>query len=640
MKTINHPISVLQPSRLLIILLALHLVSCQANPPVLQREVKPDNKMENPKYATQVPDKLQNVNERDAKIYDLIQQINEAWDKEDFASLERLYQELDTYDPGNLRVAEGVRRLQMAQYHQVLLQDARTLSGKGENEQAEAIGKLRRILQENPQHQTALELYAKLIQKQEEFQRERTNKKLAYNEPVTMEFRDVNLKQVFESLSRTAKINFILDKDIPSDQKVTLFVKNMLFRDALDLLLQTNQLEKKVLSDNAVIIYVNDIMHQRDYKDLSVRSFSLDYADAKQMSGMLKNILGVRQVEVDARLNTLIIKDSPEVLNIAEKMILAQDLPDPEVMLEMQVMEVKTSSLRNLGVVPPTGVSVPVPDSKILTVHDLTHVTGNSLVVGGVPGIQFNETNGDVNLLANPRIRVKNRDVARIHIGEKVPVFTANVASTGVASQSVQYIDAGLKLEVEPQISTAGDVTIKLSLNVGSIGEKVVAASGNSESVAFRIGTRLAQTQLRLHDGETQVLAGLIDDQDRKNISGLPGLSKLPILGRLFGTHADDKSKTEIVLSITPHIVRERRYQTNDQADMWLGAEGRAGKSSSSPGFGAGAAALLLPRAANPNASATPVPTNTAPPRPENINIPLPPGFSLGNGLPQNKENQ
>lgn len=203
--------------------------------------------------------------------------------------------------------------------------------------------------------------------------------------------------------------------------------------------MQTNQLEKKVLSENSVIIYVNDILHQRDYKDLSVRSFTLDFADAKQMSTILRTMLNMRNMEIDTRLNTLLIKDSPEILALAEKIIYAQDKPDAEVMLEMQVLEVKRSYLQNLGVNTPTGVSLPVPAGGILTIRDLK-VSGNSLVVNGVPGLVFNATDGDVNLLANPRIRVKNRETARIHIGEKVPVFTANVASTGVASQTVHIL--------------------------------------------------------------------------------------------------------------------------------------------------------------------------------------------------------
>jgi general secretion pathway protein D len=375
-----------------------------------------------------------------------------------------------------------------------------------------------------------------------------------------------------------------------------------------------------------VIIYVNDVLHQREYKDLSVRSFTLDYADAKQMSTILRTMLNMRSMEVDARLNTLLIKDSPEILALAEKIIYAQDKPDPEVMLELQVLEIKRSYLQNLGVVPPTGVSVPVPIGGILTVNDLRNITGNSLVVNGIPGLVFNSTDGNVNLLANPRIRVKNKDTARIHIGEKVPVFTANVASTGVTSQTVQYIDAGLKLEVEPTISAADDVTIKINLNVGSIGDQVVATTGNSTSIAFRVGTRLATTQLRLRDGETQILAGLIDDQDRKNVGGIPGLAKIPLLGKLFSTQTDDKVKTEIVLSITPHIIRPRKPQQAHEADIWTGPEGQAGRQSPSP-FTGGGLPFTVPK---PAPSAAPAPREEAP---KNINIPLPTGFSLGGGL-------
>ncbi|MEQ1766955.1 MAG: secretin N-terminal domain-containing protein, partial [Methylotenera sp.] len=470
--------------------------------------------------------------------------------------------------------------------------------------------KLRSVLLESPKHKKALPLFNTLLAQQAAVNKAKLTKKLSFNEPVTMEFRDVNLKMIFESLAKISKVNFILDKDVPSDQNATIFVKAIPFSDALDLLLQTNQLEKKVLSENSAIIYVNDILHQRDYKDLSVRSFTLDYADAKQMSTILRTMLNMRNVEIDTRLNTLLIKDSPEILALAEKIIYAQDKPDPEVMLELQVMEVKRSYLQNLGVEPPTGLSVPVPAGGILTLKDLRNVTGNTLVVNGIPGLVFNATNGDVNLLANPRIRVKNKDTAKIHIGEKVPVFTANVASTGVSSQTVQYIDAGLKLEVEPTISAADDVTIKINLNVGSIGDKVVATSGSSQSIAFRVGTRMTTTQLRLHDGETQILAGLIDDQDRKTINKIPGIGDIPLLGRLFSNHTDDKVKTEIILSITPHIIRQRTPQQAHEADIWTGPEGQTGRQSPSPAFLNGASPFMVPK---PPAATSPVNRDDAP---------------------------
>jgi general secretion pathway protein D len=611
-------------SSVLLALLMLQLSACETISN-LRPDAHVNNRLENPKKAVEVPQKIENVNAREAHIQGLLANAELAWNKEDFDALNTIYTELEAYDPGNLRAREGLIRVQFAQKHLALIAEAEGLIGTDDDL---AMNKLHQVLLENPQHYKALPLYNSLLQAQDDRAKAKLKKTLSFNKPVTMEFRDVSLKQIFEALSKTTNINFILDKDMPSEQKATIFVKSMAFKDAFDLLLQSNQLEKKVLSDNSVIIYVNDILHQRDYKDLIVRSYTLDYADAKQLSIILRSMLNIKQIEIDPRLNTLILKDSAEVLALAEKMIQAQDFPDAEVMLEVQVMEIKSSYLQNLGVNPPTGISVPVPSSGILTIKDLK-VSGNSLVVNGVPGLVFNAKDGNVSLLANPRIRVKNKEIAKIHIGEKVPVFTSNVASTGVSSQTVQYIDAGLKLEVEPQISTTGDVTIKLNLNVGSIGDKVVANTGTSESVAFRVGTRLTSTVLRLHDGETQILAGLIDDQDRKNVGGIPGLSKIPLLGKLFSSQTDDKVKTEIVLSITPRIIRDRRIPTTNQSEMWIGSEGQAGRGSPSPKFINGVSPFLIPKPP-PAAAPAAMPKEDKPP---SLNMPLPDGFSLGNGL-------
>ena len=631
MKTDNQSLFLLNKrnttKQMSLLMLSLLLVACQTPAPKLASDPHLDNRLQNPAHAEQAPDKIANVSLRDKTIYTFLANIDLAWQREDYAEAARLYNDLLAYDPNNIRAVEGLKQLETAQKHDALVAEAEALMTNVEVDDDELVlVKLRLVLLESPQHKKALPLYNQLLAKQAAQQRTKQAKKLVFNQPISMEFRDINLKMIFESLSKTTKINFILDKDIPSDSKATIFVKAISLNDALDLLLQTNGLEKKVLSENSVIIYVNDILHQRDYKDLSVRSFALDYADAKQMSTVLRTMLNMRSIEIDTRLNTLLIKDAPEVLALAEKIIYAQDKPDPEVMLELQVLEVKKSYLQNLGVQPPTGISVPVPTSGVLTIRDLK-VSGNSLVVNGIPGLIFNSTDGDVNLLANPRIRVKNKETAKIHIGEKVPVFTASVAANGVASQTVQYIDAGLKLEVEPTISSTDDVSIKINLNVGSIGDKVVATSGSSQSIAFRVGTRFTSTQLRLHDGETQILAGLIDDQDRKTINGIPGISKIPLLGRLFSNQTDDKVKTEIILSITPHIIRQRTPQQAHEADIWTGSEGQAGRGAPAPGSASGLVPFTVPKP--PPAPAT---QNKEEPQ-KNINLPLPSGFSLGGGL-------
>ena len=167
---------------------------------------------------------------------------------------------------------------------------------------------------------------------------------------------------------------------------------------------------------------------------------------------------------------------------------------------------------------------------------------------------------GDIHLLANPRIRVRNHEKAKFHIGDKVPVITNSVTpvSTGtpVVTGSVQYLDVGLKLEVEPDIHMDGDVSIKTALEVSNIASQVTNAS--SGTIAYQIGTRNVSTVLQLRDGETQVLAGLISANDIESASKIPGLGDLPILGRLFSSHNTNKTKTEIILSITPHIIRNQ----------------------------------------------------------------------------------
>ena len=161
--------------------------------------------------------------------------------------------------------------------------------------------------------------------------------------------------------------------------------------------------------------------------------------------------------------------------------------------------------------------------------------------------------NANTNVLANPRIRVKNREKAKIHIGEKLPVFTTTSTANVGVSASVTYLDVGLKLDVEPNVTLDDDVSIKIGLEVSSIAKEV---PGPSNSLAYQIGTRSASTVLRLKNGETQVLAGLISDEERKSTSHLPGLGEIPVLGRAFGSQRDTSIKTEIILLITPRVVR------------------------------------------------------------------------------------
>jgi general secretion pathway protein D len=160
---------------------------------------------------------------------------------------------------------------------------------------------------------------------------------------------------------------------------------------------------------------------------------------------------------------------------------------------------------------------------------------------------------GTANLLANPKIRVRNRDKARVHIGQKLPVFTTMATPNVGVSASVTYLDVGLKLDVEPTVGLDNAVSIRVGLEVSNVLRQVTGPAG---SIAYEVGTRLTNTSLRLADGETQIISGLVNDEDRRSASGVPGLVRAPVVGPLFGLNSSTRNKTEVVLLITPRIVR------------------------------------------------------------------------------------
>jgi len=488
-----------------------------------------------------------------------------------------LYERVLKLDPGNSRAKLGLEELAMDQRHAEILISAEGLAKKGDLEASQAA--LRPILFENPKNGKAL-----LLQKQIEdrFLREQADSialQSKFKKPVNLQFRDANLKLVFEAFSRTSGINILLDKDVKADLKTSVVVKDVSVEDTIDIILLQNQLEKKILNENSVFVYPNTQAKLKEYKELKIRSFHLVNADAKQMLTMIKTLLKSKDLFVHEKTNSLVMRDTPEAIRLAEKIIADQDGSDPEVMLEVEVLEVARSRLTELGITYPSQLIV-TPSSGSLTnsslfLSDLDNLGRNKLAVSGSlsAGINLKLQEGDVNTLASPRIRVRSREKAKILIGDRVPVINQSTQLAGAStntSTNVTYLDVGLKLEVEPDVHVDREVGIKINLEVSNIVDTVGTAD---KTLAYRIGTRSAATILRLKDGETQILAGLISDEDRKSSNSIPGLGELPILGRLFSSHKDDGRKSEIILSITPHIVGNVRLPEASEIEFWTGTE-------------------------------------------------------------------
>ena len=488
-----------------------------------------------------------------------------------FAVAEENYAKVLMLEPHNVRARASLDALVRDRRHDETVGQARAALKGGDVDQAQRL--LRPVLLENADFPPASALRQEIAELQAKRQMSEQTLRGNQAKPINVDFRDANVRMVFEALSRSSGINFILDKDVRPDLTASIFVKGTSVENAVEMILQTCQLQKKILNANTVLIYPNTPEKLKDYQELVVKTFYLQNADVKQVQNTLKTLLKAKDLVIDEKLNLIMMRDTPEAIQLAEKLVAAQDMPEPEVMLEVEIMEVLRSRLVDLGVQWPTQLSLTplASGSGALTLKDLRNL--NSSRIGatvGQAGVDAKQEIADTNLLANPRIRVRNREKAKVMVGDRIPIVTTTSTSTGFVADSIQYIDVGLKVELEPNIHLRGDVAIKVELEVSSLGPQVKASSG---TVAYQIGTRNASTTLRLRDGETQILAGLLSDEERASGTGLPGLSSLPLIGRLFGSRSDSKKKTEIVMSITPRMIRNLQLPDADQSEFWSGSE-------------------------------------------------------------------
>lgn len=505
-----------------------------------------------------------------------------------YADAERSYRAILQYDRDNARALAGIDAVaKIAKSGEEAVQ-AREAFQHGEIGQAnELVG---RALKNYPAQAEARALKSEIEALQAKEMLVIPSLGSMYKKPINLEFKDAPIKMVFDALSRTTGINFIFDRDVKGDQRTTVFLKQTTLDDAIDVILSTGQLDKKILNPSSVLIYPNTASKSREYQDLIVKVFYLANVEAKQAASMLKTVLKIKDVFVDDKYNMLVLRENPETIQLAEKLISLHDLEEPEVMLDVEVLEINRSRLLNLGVqwpgqltIAPLNTSGTLPGSgnggsastgangtSAIKYSDLKALNLDTLGIT-VPSATINlqKTDGDANLLANPRIRVRDRDKAKILIGDKVPVVTTTSSGTYV-TENIQYLDVGLKLEVEPDIHLRDEIGLKLALEVSSL---VSTVKTNNGTQAYQIGTRNFNSALRLKDGETQVLGGLISDEERSSANRIPLIGELPVLGRLFGSQNDNRQKTEIVLSITPHLIRNIRRRDAGAESFWSGTE-------------------------------------------------------------------
>lgn len=467
------------------------------------------------------------------------------------------------------------------------LEAAGKLTGLGRPE--EALAAYERAVELDPGLTQALEGITQLTKQQ------RAEKSLAgSSQPITLRFQNAKLKEVFEILARTAGVNVIFDKEV-RDEPITIFVKDLPFDEALNLILSTNNLLTRRIGSDTLLVMPNSKQKQAQYQDLLLRTFYLANAKAKDAVNLVRTMLDSKKIYVDEKINAIVVRDEPAKLQLAERMLFAIDRREPEIELDLEVLEVnRTKSLKyglnfakqaGVGVIP-TGGSGGISTSPTqFTFQQLTAIGPGSYLFR-LPAsvlIDFFKQDSDAKTLASPKLRVLNNKAAAINIGDKQPILlsTTNVlpgqAATGAIPTtstvtSIEFKDTGVKLTVEPSINLMDEVTMKLKVEVTRLGDQVTLQA-SPEIKQFKFGTRSAETTLSLKDDETVVLAGLIQDEERKTRSSVPLLGDIPLLGHLFTSTTEDVVQTEVVLTLTPHVVRSMGAPPLATQAMWSGTE-------------------------------------------------------------------
>lgn len=475
-------------------------------------------------------------------------------------------------DPGNARIQGLLAELATARRQDATLAE---LEATGDRLPPALLqSRLELALREDPRHAGLQALQRRLDRARRDAAPQGFELALAQSQPITLDFRDASLRMVLDVVSRHSGINFIIDRDVRPETRITVFLRQAAVEDALELIIGTGQLARKVVDAQTLVVYPDTAEKRRQYQDQVVRVFHLVSAEAKGAAAFLRAMLGLREPFVDERSNMLALRDAPENIRLAERLIALYDTIEPEVMLDVEVLEVSSTRLTELGVKFPDTFSLtamPPAGGSGLTLGNLQDI-GRDRIAVGVAGVllKLRREVGDFTTLANPSIRVRNRQSAKILVGDKIPVVTTTTGTGGFVSDSVNYLDVGLKLEVEPTVFADDDVSIKLALEVSSLGPSVRTGSGTQ---AYQIGTRSTSTLLRLREGETQLLAGLISREERTSASRVPGVGDLPVLGRLFSSQQDNANRTELVLAITPRILRQPRRPEASEAELWVGTE-------------------------------------------------------------------
>ena len=512
-----------------------------------------------------------------------VRQAQELEKAERFDEATAAYRRALTYNGENTAAQAGLEQIIVLRQVQEKLARVRERMEKGEwrAARAEVAAALRFHPDSAParalQQEIALKLRAEALPPKAE-DAEQAAAQLFSTKPVTLRFRDTDIKEVLEVFARTAGVNVFTDESLPA-KRITTFFRDLPLREAFNLILVSNRLFAKRVAENTVIVVPDNPGKRQQYDDLVVQTFYLTDADAKVAVNLLRTILNTRQIFVNEKLNALVIRDTPDKIELARKLLEANDRGVGEVEIGIEVLEVDRTRLQNLGIdLSPRTFSVSLALPTGMPITNLTDpLRGLSTVSITNPSLILNlaKNDGSTKVLASPTIRILDRQKARLLIGERRPFLVSSLSSvpatagvpttpttpgstpTGAVTTTetrVEFRDVGLKITLTPTIHLNGEVTVELNFEISAVGAPIAGVPGGE--LLPPVNTRNLDTFIKVKNGETRLLGGLFQSTNSVANSRVPGLSDIPFLGRLFVSGDNSFTTTDVLISLTPRIVK------------------------------------------------------------------------------------
>jgi general secretion pathway protein D len=425
----------------------------------------------------------------------------------------------------------------------------------------------------------------------------------ASNEPISLTFsRETPVKDIYRALGNAFGINIVFDQGV-KDDRITIELRDVTAQQALERVMQAANHFYKTLDEKTIIIVPDNPQARRDYEDLVIRTFYLSNGDAEQVTNVVRTMIEARNVFPLKALNAITIRDTADKVRIAEKIIEANDKARAEVVVQVELLQMDISNIRDLGFAV-TGVSggavtpltldgsgnpVTTADGKYIpftggTLSDIARSLGDANALRNglsftIPAATYSllKTLGNSELLANPELRISEGEKATLHIGQRIPVPVTTISGYNTGNNngnnlitpytSFQYQDVGIKVAMEPRVHHNREVTLKLTVEVSNQGAPVEFAGQKQPTFT----TRTIESTIRLKDGETNFLAGLIRSDKVQSATKTPILGDLPFIGRLFTNEHKEQQRTDLMLTMTPHIIRIPDITVEDVTPMWVG---------------------------------------------------------------------